>query len=84
MTREEYYETFIKLQIRNLEHLNVFLKATLQEGAAWTADDCRWFETMFTVENMPTVSYKTDITMGDIMKKDPFTAKPKKKKTKGK
>jgi hypothetical protein len=83
LTREEYYETFIKLQIKNLEHLNVFLKATLKEGATWTADDCRWFETMYTMPKV-SVNYKTDITMADIMKKDAFTAKPKKKKTKGK
>lgn len=76
MTKEEYYETFIKLQIKNLEHLNVFLKATLKEGAAWTADDCRWFETMYTMPKV-NVNYKTDITVEDIVK-------PKKKKTKGK
>lgn len=76
MTREEYYETFIKLQIKNLEHLNVFLKATLKEGAPWTADDCRWFETMYTMPKV-SVNYKTDITVEDVVK-------PKKKKTKGK
>lgn len=92
MKRAEYYETFIKANIKSKEHLHVFLKAALEEGAPWTADDVRWFETMYTVENIPIVNYKTDLTMDDILSKDAFTKPiPKKlkstklpKKTKGK
>ena len=79
MTREEYYETFIKVQIKNNDHLHIFLKATLEEGAAWSADDCRWFEAMYTAESSP--SYKTDITKEDILevpKKLKKTKPPKK------
>ena len=82
MTKEEYYETFIKIQIKNKEHLHVFLKATLEDGAGWSADDVRWFEAMYTAEKL--TNYKTDITMEDILEKDAFTKPiPKKlKKTK--
>jgi hypothetical protein len=87
LTREEYFETFIKVQIKNKEHLHVFLKASVEESNRWSADDVRWFEAMYT---MPT-QYKTDITMEDILEKDAFTKPipkklkstrlPKKKKT---
>ena len=91
MTREEYFETFIKVQIKNKDHLQVFLKASVEESNRWSADDCRWFDAMYMVENMPIVNYKTDITMEDILEKDAFTKPipkklkstrlPKKKKT---
>jgi hypothetical protein len=92
LTREEYYETFIKVQIKNKEHLHIFLKAALEGGANWSADDCRWFESIYRIDNIPIVDYKTDITMEDILEKDAFTKPiPKKlkstrlpKKTKGK
>jgi len=80
LTREEYFETFIKVQIKNKDHLQVFLKASVEESNRWSADDCRWFDAMYMVENMPIVNYKTDITMEDILDK-PVKKTKKKKKT---
>lgn len=82
MTREEYYETFIKVQIKSKEHLHVFLKASVEESNRWSADDVRWFESMYRIDNIPIVDYKTDITAEDIIpKKLKSTKLPKKKKT---
>lgn len=78
---KSYYENFVKIVIKDEAHFQTFINKKnhgnfseedlKQMEALWKAD--KLTEAMNMVENMPIVSYKTDITMEDILEKDVFT-----------